>query len=228
MYGGGGVVIKIIIADDHEIVRAGLKQIIAGHSDMEVADEASSGQELLEKVRKQDFDVILLDIQMPGWSGLETLKQLKNEKTNIPILFLTMHSEDIYAVRAIKAGASGYLTKLTVSEKIVEAIKKVYKGGKYISPSLAEKLADSIAYDREKPLHEYLSNREFQVICMIASGKTVTQISQELFLSVKTISTYRARIMAKMNMKTNAEITHYVLKNNLALQSCSNAQNCSS
>jgi DNA-binding NarL/FixJ family response regulator len=214
-------VIKIIIADDHEIVRAGLKQIIADHPDMEVTDEASSGQELLEKARKQDFDVILLDIQMPGWNGLEVLKQLNNEKITIPILVFTMHSEDMYAVRAIKAGASGYLTKLTVSERLVEAIKKVYKGGKYISPSLAEKLADTIAYSREKPLHEYLSDREFQVICMIASGKTVSQISQELFLSVKTISTYRARIMGKMNMKTNAEITHYVLKNNLSEQSCS-------
>jgi DNA-binding NarL/FixJ family response regulator len=214
-------VIKIIIADDHEIVRAGLKQIIADHPDMEVTDEASSGQELLEKARKQDFDVILLDIQMPGWNRLEVLKQLNNEKITIPILVFTMHSEDMYAVRAIKAGASGYLTKLTVSERLVEAIKKVYKGGKYISPSLAEKLADTIAYSREKPLHEYLSDREFQVICMIASGKTVSQISQELFLSVKTISTYRARIMGKMNMKTNAEITHYVLKNNLSEQSCS-------
>lgn len=210
--------IKIIIADDHEIVRAGLKQIIADHPGMEVTGEASNGQELLGKIRKSDFDIILLDIQMPGWSGLEILKQIKDEKKGIPILVLTMHPEDKYAVRALKAGASGYLTKLTVSEKLIEAIKKVYKGGKYISSSLAEKLADSIAFSREKPLHEYLSDREFQVICMIASGKTVSQISQELFLSVKTISTYRARIMGKMNMKNNAEITHYVLKNNLALQ----------
>lgn len=207
--------INIIIADDHEIVRAGLKQIISDSKDLLVKGEARDGQELLEKVREDDYDVILLDIKMPGRSGLEILKQLKVECADIPVLVLSMHPEDQYAVRTIKAGASGYLTKETAGEKLIEAIKKVHKGGKYISPSLAEKLADSIATDRDKPLHEYLTDREFQVVCLIASGKTVTEIAKDLFLSVKTISTYRQRILEKMNMKNNAELTHYVINNNL-------------
>ncbi|HOW83999.1 MAG TPA: response regulator transcription factor [Spirochaetota bacterium] len=207
--------INIIIADDHEIVRAGLKQIISDSKDMLVKGEARDGQELLEKVREGDYDVILLDIKMPGRSGLEILKQLKVEYADIPVIVLSMHPEDQYAVRTIKGGASGYLTKETAGEKLIEAIKKVYRGGKYISPTLAEKLADSIANDREKPLHEYLTDREYQVVCMIASGKTVTEIAQDLFLSVKTISTYRQRILEKMNMKNNAELTHYVINNHL-------------
>ena len=207
--------INIIIADDHEIVRAGLKQIISDSKDMLVKGEARDGQELLEKVREGDYDVILLDIKMPGRSGLEILKQLKVEYADIPVIVLSMHPEDQYAVRTIKGGASGYLTKETAGEKLIEAIKKVYRGGKYIRPTLAEKLADSIANDREKPLHEYLTDREYQVVCMIASGKTVTEIAQDLFLSVKTISTYRQRILEKMNMKNNAELTHYVINNHL-------------
>lgn len=208
--------IKIIIADDHEIVRAGLKQIIADHPDMMVAGEASNGNELIAKIRKSHYDVILLDIQMPGMIGIEILKQIKAENKEIPVLVLTMYPEDMYAVRALKAGASGYLTKLTVSEKLVDAIKKVYKGGKYISRTLAENLADSIARDREKALHEYLSDREFQVICMIASGKNINEIAEELFLSTKTISTYRARILEKMDMNNNADLTRYVINHNLA------------
>lgn len=207
--------IKIIIADDHEIVRAGLKQIIADSKDMHVKGEAHDGQQLLEKVRIDKYDVILLDIKMPGRSGLEILKQLKTEYPDIPVIVLSMHPEDQYAVRTIKAGASGYLTKETAGEKLIEAIKKVFNGGKYISPSLAEKLADSIANDKQKAPHEYLTDREYQVICLIASGKTVTEIARELFLSVKTISTYRQRILEKMNMKNNAELTHYVINNNL-------------
>jgi len=207
--------IKIIIADDHEIVRAGLKQIIADHPDMQVTGEASKGNELLEKIREHDYDVILLDIHMPGRNGLEILKQIKDEKKDIPVLVLTMYPEDKYAVRAIKAGASGYLTKVTVSEELIEAIKKVYKGGKYISLSLAETLANSIACDSEKLPHDHLSDREFQVLCMIASGKTISEISEELCLSVKTISTYRKRILEKMNLKNNAELTHYGIKNRL-------------
>ncbi|HOO70393.1 MAG TPA: response regulator transcription factor [Spirochaetota bacterium] len=207
--------INIIIADDHEIVRAGLKQIISDSQELHVKGEARDGQELLEKVRMDDFDVVLLDIKMPGRSGLEILKQLKVEFPDTPVIVLSMHPEDQYAVRTIKAGASGYLTKETAGEKLIEAIKKVYKGGKYISPTLAEKLADSIANDKQKPPHEYLTDREFQVVCMIASGKTVTEIAKELFLSVKTISTYRQRILEKMNMKNNAELTHYVINNNL-------------
>ena len=207
--------INIIIADDHEIVRAGLKQIISNSNDLVVKGEANDGQQLLEKVRDEEYDVVLLDIKMPGRSGLDILKQLKVEYPDIPVIVLSMHPEDQYAVRTIKAGAAGYLTKETAGEKLIEAIKKVFNGGKYISPTLAEKLADSIANDKQKPPHEYLTDREFQVMCLIASGKTVTEIAKELFLSVKTISTYRQRILEKMNMKNNAELTHYVINNNL-------------
>lgn len=207
--------IKIIIADDHEIVRAGLKQIIADHPNMQVTGEASNGNELLKKIREHEYDVILLDIHMPGRNGLETLKQIKEEKKDIPVLVLTMYPEDKYAIRSLKAGAAGYLTKVTISEELVGAIKKVYQGGKYISLSLAETLADSISCDSEKLPHDYLSDREFQVLCMIASGKTIGKISEELCLSVKTISTYRKRILEKMNLKNNAELTHYGIKNRL-------------
>ncbi len=207
--------IKIIIADDHEIVRAGLRQIISEDRELTVAGEAVDGQSLLEKVRKDDFDVILLDIKMPGRSGLEILKQLKIEKPNIPVIVLSMHPEDQYALRALKAGASGYLTKETASDQLIDSIKKVHGGGKYISETLAERLADSIASGREAPPHTYLTDREYQVASMIASGKTITDIAKELFLSVKTISTYRQRILEKMNMKNNAELTHYMIKNNL-------------
>ncbi len=206
---------RIIIADDHEIVRAGLKQIIADDPDLSVEGEAGDGQELLETLRKKKFDVVLLDMKMPGRSGLEILKQLKMEHPSLPVLVLSMHPEEQYAVRTIKAGASGYITKETAPDKLIEAIRKVCAGGKYISASLAEQLADSIADSRSKPPHEYLTDREFQVMCMISSGKTITEIAKELFLSVKTISTYRQRILEKMNMKNNAELTHYVISNNL-------------
>lgn len=206
---------RIIIADDHEIVRAGLKQIIADDQDLSVEGEAGDGQELLEKLRKNDFDLVLLDMKMPGRSGLEILKQLKMEHPSLPVLVLSMHSEEQYAVRAIKAGASGYITKETAPDKLLDAIRRVCAGGKYISQSLAEKLADSISDAQNKPPHEYLTDREFQVMCMIASGKTISEIARELFLSVKTISTYRQRILEKMNMKNNAELTHYVISNNL-------------
>ena len=206
---------SIIIADDHEIVRAGLKQIIADDPDLSVEGEAGDGQELLEKLRKKKFDLVLLDMKMPGRSGLEILKQLKIEHPSLPVLVLSMHSEEQYAVRTIKAGASGYITKETAPDKLLEAIRRVCGGGKYISQSLAEKLADSISDSHGKSPHEYLTDREFQVMFMIASGKTISEIARELFLSVKTISTYRQRILEKMSMKNNAELTHYVISNNL-------------
>ncbi len=206
---------RIIIADDHEIVRAGLKQIIMNDPDLSVEGEAGDGQELLEKLRKRKYDVVLLDMKMPGRSGLEILKQLRIEHPSLPVLVLSMHSEEQYAVRTIKAGASGYITKETAPDRLIGAIKRVCDGGKYISPTLAERLADSIVDTRNKPAHEYLTDREFQVMCMIASGKTITDIARELFLSVKTISTYRQRILEKMNMKNNAELTHYVISSNL-------------
>jgi len=204
--------IKILIADDHPVVRKGLKEIIEEIPDMAVRGEASNGQEALEKVRKGDFDIVVLDISMPGRSGLDILKQLKDEKPELSVLVLSMYPEEQYAVRVLRAGASGYLTKESAPEELIAAIRKASKGGKYISSSLAEKLASDLEIDVEKPLHETLSDREYQVMRMIASGKTVKEIGEELFLSVKTISTYRSRILEKMKMKSNAELTHYAIK----------------
>ncbi len=207
--------LKVIIADDHSIVRAGLKQILSDYPDVTEIDDAKDGQDLLGKVKKNCYDLILLDISMPGRSGLEILKQLKMEKPDIPILVLSMHSEDQYALRALKAGAAGYLTKETASDQLIEAIKKVHMGGKYISSSLAERLAENLIQDSSGSPHEQLSDREFQVFCKIAAGKTVSEIAKDMFLNVKTISTYRRRILNKMNMKNNSELTHYAIKNNL-------------
>lgn len=207
--------IKILIADDHPVVRKGLKEIIEEIPDMAVRGEASTGQETLEKVRKGDFDIVVLDISMPGGNGLDILKQLKSEKPEISVLVLSMYPEEQYAVRVLRAGASGYLTKESAPEELIAAIRKAAKGGKYISSSLAEKLAFGLEIDAERPLHETLSDREYQVMRMIASGKTVKEIGEELFLSVKTISTYRSRILEKMKMRTNAELTHYALKHGL-------------
>lgn len=206
--------IRIVIADDHEIVRAGLKQIISDDEDMVVLGESNNGENLIELVKKNEYDVVLLDLKMSGISGIEVIKHLRIIKPDLPIIVLSMHAEDQYAVRTIKAGASGYLTKETAAENLIIAVRKVVSGGKYISPTLAETLADSIACGSELP-HEKLTDREFQVTCMIASGKTVSEIASELFLSVKTISTYRQRILEKMNLKNNSELTHYVIKNNL-------------
>jgi len=204
--------IKILIADDHPIVRKGLKDIIEEIPDMAVGGEASNGQEALEKVRKGDFDIVVLDISMPGGNGLDILKQLKDEKPELSVLVLSMYPEEQYAVRVLRAGASGYLTKESAPEELIAAIRKASTGGKYISSSLAEKLAFDLEIDAEKPFHETLSDREYQVMRMIASGKTGKEIGEELFLSVKTISTYRARILEKMEMKSNAELTHYAIK----------------
>lgn len=204
--------IRILIADDHAIVREGLKQIVAESSDMAVAGEAANGQEVLEQVSKNDWDLLLLDIAMPGRGGLDILKQLRCERPELPVLMLSMYPEEQYAVRALKAGASGYLTKESAPEELIAAIRKVSQGGKYVSSSLAEKLAVYLETDHEKPVHELLSDREYQVMLMIASGKTVKQIADELSLSVKTISTYRSRTLRKMEMKNNAEITYYAIK----------------
>jgi DNA-binding NarL/FixJ family response regulator len=204
--------IKILIADDHPVVRKGLKDIIQATSDMTVSGEASKGQEVLENVKRIDFDVVVLDIAMPGRSGLDILKELKSGKPELPVLILSIHPEEQYAVRVLKAGASGYLTKDSAPDELITAIRKVSRGKKYISASLAEKLAYDLEIGAEKPLHETLSDREYEVMCRIASGKTVKEIAEELFLSGKTISTYRARILEKMQMKSNAELTHYTIK----------------
>jgi len=207
--------IKILIADDHSIVREGLKQIVAESPEMAVRGEAVNGQQVLDLVYKTDYDLILLDIAMPGRGGIDTLKQLKIEKPEIPVLILSMYPEDQYALRAIKAGASGYLTKESAPEELIGAIKKVARGGKYVSTDLAEKLVENLGKDTEKPDHTMLSDREYQVMTMIATGKTVKEIGDELSLSVKTISTNRTRALEKMGMKNNAEFTYYAIKQGL-------------
>jgi two-component system, NarL family, invasion response regulator UvrY len=209
--------IKVLIADDHPVVRQGLKQILLKTPGMIVSAEAADGQETLEKARTQAWDVMVLDINMPGRSGFDILKELNQEYGRLPVLVLSMHSEDEFALHILKAGASGYLTKESAPSELVNAIRKVVNGGKYISPSLAEKLAFSKDLDAERPLHETLSNREFQVMQMMGQGKTAMEIAQELDLSVKTVSTYRARILKKMDLKSNAEIIRYAIQHQLAV-----------
>lgn len=204
--------IKILIADDHPVVRQGLKQILADETDMEVSGEAANANELLEKVRREPWDIVLLDITMPGRGGLEVLKDLRREHAKLPVLVLSIHPEDQFGVRVLKAGASGYLTKDSATEELVKAIRKVCAGGKYISPLLAEQLAVRLDSDEPRSPHEILSDREYQVMCLIASGKRVGDVAKELSLSVKTISTYRLRVMEKMRVHTNAELTRYAIE----------------
>lgn len=207
--------IRILVADDHAIVRRGLRQIVADESDMEVVGEAQTPQEILDLARQEEWDVIVLNISMPGRGGFEALKALKQTHSKRPVLVLSMYPEDQFAVRAFRAGAAGYMTKESAPEELVQAIRKVVRGGKYVSPSLAEKLAAELGEDAERPPHEALSEREYHVLCLLASGKTVTQIAAEMSLSVKTISTYRARLLEKMRMKTNAEVTRYAIEHRL-------------
>lgn len=207
--------IKVLIADDHAVVREGLKQILAETPEMIVVGEAANGQQVLDLMHKEEFDLLLLDIAMPGRGGMDTLKQVKLERPRLPVLVLSMYPEEQYAIRALKAGASGYLTKDSAPEELISAIKKVSSGGKYVSSSLAEKLAFELEEARGETALGKLSDREYQVMLMIASGKTVKEIADELLLSVKTISTYRARIIEKSGMKNNAEIMHYVIKEGL-------------
>jgi two-component system, NarL family, invasion response regulator UvrY len=204
---------RILIADDHPIFRAGLKETLAKDPGVESIGEADDGHKAVELARKKRWDVVVLDIMMPGRDGLEVLQELRRERPKLPVLILSAHPEDQLALRLLKAGAAGYLTKEKAPEVLLAAIRKVVSGGKYISESLAEKVV--FACESEKAPHETLSNREYQIIRMIASGKTMQEIGKELFLSVRTVSTYRARILEKMNMNTNAEIIRYGVDHNL-------------
>lgn len=210
----GASAIRVLIADDHAIVREGLKQIIGG-SGIVVAGEAENGQQAVQKVRAGGLDVLLLDISMPDRNGIDVLKQVKKEFPSLPVLMLTMHREDQYAIRAMKAGAAGYLNKQSAPAELVNALREVACGRKYITSTLAQELANQIGSDAGRPLHESLSDREYQTLVMIASGKTVSEIAEELALSVKTISMYRSRLLQKMKMRHNAELTHYAILNHL-------------
>ena len=207
--------IKVLIADDHAVVRHGLRQILSEIPELSVVGEAENGQDALNQVRAEPWDVLVLDMSMPGRGGLDILKDVRRERPATRVLVLSMHPEDQFAMRMLKAGAAGYLTKETASEELVKAVRKVLTGGKYISATLAEKLAFDLDRDNDRPLHEKLSDREFQVIRRLAAGQTVQQIADELMLSPKTISTYRARVLEKLELKSNAELIHYAIGNKL-------------
>jgi DNA-binding NarL/FixJ family response regulator len=208
--------LRICIADDHAIVRKGLTQILVEAGDMVVADEASSGQELIRKAAKADYDVVLLDISMPGQSGLEVLKELRAMRPRLPVLVLSVHPEEQYAVRALKTGANGYLTKESAPEELIAAIRRIALGKRYVTASLAEKLADYLEADFDRPPHEAMTNREFGILCRIGAGGTVSGIARELGLSVKTVSTYRSRILRKLGLSSNADLVKYAVRNGLA------------
>jgi len=207
--------IRILVADDHAIFREGLKQVIGMTVDMTVVDEAVNSQELLHKVQNNDYDMVILDVSMPGRNGLDALVEIKNMKPKLPVLVLSMHPEEQYALRAYKSGASGYLTKGSPSHELLDALQKISLGKKYVSSALAESLVTGLREPSQQDLQHSLSNREYQVMSLIGSGKTVGKIADELALSVKTVSTYRAHILRKLNMNNNAEITRYVIENDL-------------
>ena len=207
---------SILVADDHAIVRRGLRQVIAEECDGVVVEEASTGQAALDAARRQDWAVVILDINLPDKNGLEVLKDLKTMRPALPILILSHHAEAEYAVRAFKAGAAGYLTKESASEELAAAIRKVLAGGRYVSPSFAEQLAGRLTSDLDTLPHHALSDREHLVLCQIAQGKAVSQIADELALSVKTVSTYRARLLEKLHLANNAELMRYAFDHRLA------------
>jgi DNA-binding NarL/FixJ family response regulator len=207
--------IHVLIADDHAIVRQGLKQILSETEDLLVTGEADDGAEALRLARQQTWDVFLLDVSMPNRNGIDTLKQLKKEFPRLPVLILSMHPEEQYAVRALKAGASGYLTKQSAPELLVTAIRQVASGKKYVSPAVAQQLAEAISDDTEKSPHERITDREYQVLVLISAGNTLTQIAENLNLGVATVSTYRARLLEKMGLKSTAELIRYGLEHGL-------------
>jgi len=206
---------RVFIADDHPVVRQGLRQIVSSTNELTVAGEATSGQELLEQLAATPCDAILLDLSMPGLDGMDLLKILHREWPRTPVLVLTMHSEDQFAVRALRAGAAGYLTKDSAPAELLGAIRKIVSGGKYISTWLAEKLATHLGPDAERPAHERLSDREYQVLRLIAIGKSTREIAADMTLSVKTVATYRSRLLEKMGMRTPAELAAYAVRNGL-------------
>ncbi len=207
--------IRVLICDDHAIVRQGLRQIIDEQHDMNTVAEAGGYPEVMKQLREHEADLLLLDVSMPGKNGIEILKLVKKEFPKLVVLVLSMYPEDQYAVRAIRAGASGYLTKQSAADQLITAIRQVSAGRKYITPELAQALANTLGRDADAMPHETLSDREFQTLCLIAAGKTLSQIAEELSLSAKTVSVYRARLLEKMGLKNNAELTHYALKHGL-------------
>jgi len=207
--------IKILIADDHAIVREGLKQIVAEEKDMRVAGEAANAFELMELLKNEEWSIVVLDINMPGKSGLEALKDIKQIYPHLPVLILSMFTEDQYGLRAIKAGAFGYLKKVSAPTELVTAIRKIVSGRKYINQPLAEKLADSLGATEKETLHEKLSDREYQIMCNIALGRSAEEIAEELSISINTVYSYRNRILEKMSMKSNVELTQYAVQNKL-------------
>jgi DNA-binding NarL/FixJ family response regulator len=208
--------IRIIVADDHAIVRQGLRSILDAAQDMRCVAEAENAGEAMRAIRDIECDALLLDISMPGKNGIDILKQIKKEKPRLPVLILSMHPEDQYALRAIKAGAAGYLTKQSAPQQLVAAIRQIAQGRKFITPELAEALANHLDDEGDQMPHETLSDREFQTLRLIGAGKSLTDIANELCLSVKTVSVYRARLLEKMKLKNNSELTHYAVKNGLA------------
>lgn len=206
---------RIIIADDHTIFREGLKQVIARTATMTVAGEAADGAELLDTIRREEFDLVILDISLPGRSGLDILADIRGIRPKLPVLILSMHPEEQYALRAMKSGASGYLTKGSSSHQLIDALQKIALGKKYVSPSMAEILVTNLGSDSEEPLHERLSGREFQVMRMIAEGATPKTIAEDLMIGIKTVNTYRVRILQKMGMKCNADLTRYAVEHKL-------------
>jgi DNA-binding NarL/FixJ family response regulator len=207
--------IRVLIVDDHAVVRRGIRQILADAGDIRVVDEAATEQEAIDKTRAGGCDLVLLDLSLPGRGGLEVLKELHEEFPRLPVLVLTMHPEEQYAVRTIRAGAAGYLTKQSAPEELVRAVRQVVAGKRYLTATVAERLAEELEHKDERAPHERLSDREHQIFLMIASGKTVSEIAEELALSVKTVSTYRARLLEKMQLRTNAELTRYAFERGL-------------
>ena len=206
---------RVLVVDDHAIVRAGLKHLLSEHADFAVAGEAATGNEAIAMVCDAEWDVVLLDISMPDMNGIDTLKQIKRRRPRLPVLIFTSHTEEMYGINLLRAGAAGYLNKMCSPAELISAIRMVASGRRYLSPLLLEQLAADLSGEAESSPHTALTQREFQIFCKLATGQGATEVAKELFLSVKTVSSYRLRIMQKMNMKTNADVTYYAIKHGL-------------